>query len=264
MLIAPAPQNWIRKALRVTVTSLLVLTMLAGCKLPQVSAEDRLFLDLSLNLISSYTLPKQAQPDIAPENEAPIGGISAIAYDIPRDHLYALSDSRDRPRFYTFKATGFATSTPALALETVTYLKDNNGNPYETGTLDPEGLALTPNNTLLISSEGSPALSIAPAVGEYNLTTGQLKTVLPLPERYIPEAIINTERAKNGIDELPAQGIQENISFEALAINVSSGTGGIYEPYRLFVATEGPLLQDLDLTADIPYKNRLLHYTLDQ
>ena len=264
MLIAPAPQNWIRKALRVTVTSLLVLTMLAGCKLPQVSAEDRLFLDLSLNLISSYTLPKQAQTDLAPENEAPIGGISAIAYDIPRDHLYALSDSRDRPRFYTFKATGFATSTPALALETVTYLKDNNGNPYETGTLDPEGLALTPNNTLLISSEGSPALSIAPAVGEYNLTTGQLKTVLPLPERYIPEAIINTERAKNGIDELPAQGIQENISFEALAINVSSGTGGIYEPYRLFVATEGPLLQDLDLTADIPYKNRLLHYTLDQ
>ena len=258
-----APTFWIHsafkaKALKTVLSSLLVLLVLASCALPQVSAEDRLFLDVSLNLIGSYTLPKQ---DLDGE---PIGGISAIAYDIPKDRLYALSDNRNRPRFYTFTPTDITTPNPTLTPATVTYLKNNEGSPYTPGTLDPEGIALTPAGTLLISSEGSPARSIAPAVGEYSLTTGQLKTVLPLPERYIPDTIINPERINRGLSEVNAQGVQENISFEALAINVSPGTGGIYEPYRLFVATEGPLLQDLDLTADIPYKNRLLHYTIDQ
>ena len=244
--------------LKAILSSLLVISLLTGCTLPQVSAEDRLFLDVSVDLVGSYTLPKQ---DFEGD---PIGGISAIAYDIPRDRLYALSDSRDHPRFYTFKATGFKDGNPSLISETVTYLKDNEGNPYAFGTLDPEGMAFVPPDMLLISSEGSPARSTAPAVGEYSLTTGQLQTVLPLPERYIPDAILNIERTQKGLSALEAQGIQENLSFEALAINLSSGAGGVYEPYRLFVAVEGPLLQDLDLTADIPYKNRLLHYTIDQ
>lgn len=257
--------SWLRHptALKTLLSSLLALTLLASCALPQVSAEDRLFLDVSLNLIGSYTLPKQARPAQDPEGD-PIGGISAIAYDIPRDRLYALSDNRDRPRFYTFTTTNITTPTPTLTPETVTYLKDNEGNPYAPNTLDPEGLALTPTNTLLISTEGSPTSSIAPAIGEYTLATGQLQTVLPLPERYVPEAILNAERQDSGLSAIASQGVQENLSFEALAINLSSGAGGIYEPYRLFVATEGPLLQDLDLTADIPYKNRLLHYTRDQ
>ena len=305
--------NW-KPATKAILSSFLAIALLAGCALPQVSAEDRLFLNVSVNLIGSYTLPKQAF-----EGE-PIGGISAIAYDIPRDRLYALSDNRDRPRFYTFKATDLNTPTPSLIPEAVTYLKDNEGNLYSPGQLDPEGVALTPTGTLLISSEGSPAQDIAPAVGEYNLTTGQLQTVLPIPNRYIPDSILSREsaadpatllsenaqgeRLRSGFgndsdpsrrlsaaeanpddlprrlsaaeanpDDLPrglsvaeaqTQGIQENLSFEALAINVSSGAGGVYEPYRLFVATEGPLLQDLDVAPDIPYKNRLLHYTIDQ
>ena len=244
-------------ALKTILSGLITAILLTGCALPQVSAEDRLFLDVSVNLIGSYTLPKQ---DFEGE---PMGGISAIAYDIPNDRLYALSDNRDRPRFYTFTATDI-TSNPTLIPESVTYLKDNEGNPFAPGTLDPEGLAFAPPDRLLISSEGSPARSIAPAVGEYDLVTGQLQTVLPLPERYIPDVILNPERTQKGLDAVDAQGVQENISFESLAINVSSGAGGVYEPYRLFVATEGPLLQDLDLTADIPYKNRLLHYTIDQ
>ncbi len=219
-----------QNALKTVLSSLLVIILFTGCALPQVSAEDRLFLDVSADLIGSYTLPKQ---DFEGD---PIGGISAIAYDISRDRLYALSDSRDRPRFYTFKATGLTDSSPTFIPETVTYLKDQEGNPYANSTLDPEGMAFAPPDTLLISSEGSPTRSIAPAVGEYSLSTGQLKTVLPLPERYIPDAILNAERAQKGLSAVEAQGIQENLSFEALAINVSSGNG-IYEPYRLFVAT---------------------------
>ena len=255
-----APTFRMHTAFKTVLSSLIAVVLLASCTLPQVSAEDRLFLDVSVDFIGSYTLPKQDFED------EPIGGISAIAYDIPRDRLYALSDNRDRPRFYTFQATNLTSSNPTLTPESVTYLKDNEGNPYAPGEFDPEGLALTPTGTLLISSEGSPARSIAPAIGEYDRTTGQVQTVLPLPERYIPDAVINAAKANSEQGEqslVAAQGIQENLSFEALAINVSSGTGGIYEPYRLFVATEGPLIQDLDLMPDIPYKNRWLHYTLD-
>lgn len=264
------PTFWTQRAFKTILSSFVIIFLLAGCTLPQVSAEDRLFLEVAVDFIGSYTLPKQNF-----EGE-PIGGISAIAYDIPKDRLYALSDNRDRPRFYTFQTTGFTSDRPTLTPESVTYLKDNEGNPYAPGDFDPEGMALTPTGTLLISSEGSPARSIAPTIGEYNLATGQVQTVLPLPERYIPDAVLSATKANAETSEPGAnvqqgihqqgvyqQGVQENLSFEALAINVSSGTGGVYEPYRLFVATEGPLIQDLDLMPDIPYKNRWLHYTID-
>ena len=228
---------------------------LSGCSVPQVSAEDRLFLDVQLDLIGTTTLPKQ---DFEGE---PVGGISAIVYDVPSDRLYALSDNRDRPRFYTFRATQLDTDAPQLTVESVTYLKDYDGNLYAPGTLDPEGMALTPTGTLLISSEGSPSQRIEPAIGEYDLDSGQLKQVLPLPTRYIPDSVLDPEASAKSADQ--TQGVQENLSFESLTINVSSGTGGVYEPYRLFVATEGPLLQDLDFEPEVPYKNRMLHYTLD-
>ena len=245
-------------------SGLLASALLSGCALPQVSAQERLFLDVSVDLVGSTILPKQSF-----EGE-PVGGISAIAYDVPRDRLYALSDNRDRPRFYTFSLKNL--TDPTLTVESVTYLKDAQGNPYASGSLDPEGMALTPSNTLLIASEGSPKQQIAAAVGEYDLATGRLKTAIPIPERYLSDNLLPAEPstaealdADRGPSAAAAQtqGVQENLSFEALAINVSSGAGGVYEPYRLFVATEGPLLQDLDFAPEIPYKNRLLHYTID-
>jgi len=233
--------------LSILLSVLLLSGLLNSCSLPQVSAEDRLFLDVSVELLGSYTLPKQ---DF---DGKPVGGISAIAYDIPSDRLYALSDNRSSPRFYTFTLQNL-TNNPTLTVEAVTYLKDKQGNLLPAGSLDPEGMAITPSQTLLISSEGSARAQIAPAIGEYDIATGQLKKPIPVPPRYLPDATPDKEQS---------QGVQENLSFEALAVNLSSGTGGIYEPYRLFVATEGPLLQDLDFAPNIPYKNRLLHYTID-
>lgn len=250
------------------VCGLLILLLLGGCTIPQVSAEDRLFLDLSVELVGTATLEKQTF------DGEPVGGISAIAYDIPNDRLYALSDNRDRPRVYTLKIDDLTATTetltppsPRLTIEAVTYLTDSTGAPFPLGTLDPEGMALTPTGTLLISTEGSPKRQIPPAIGEYDLTTGQLKTPIIVPSRYLPD--VTPTRDDGELSGVEAQtvkaqtiGVQENLSFEALAINVSSGTGGVYEPYRLFVATEGPLLQDLDFEPEIPYKNRLLHYTI--
>lgn len=232
-----------------------LLISLSGCALPQVSAEDRLFLDIAVELSGSAVLPKQ---DFSGE---PVGGISAVVYDVPNDRLYGLSDNRDRPRFYTFTVANLSADSPVLTVESVTYLKDQDGKPYAPGELDPEGMALTPTGTLLISSEGSPARRVAPAIGEYDLGSGQLKQVLPLPARYIPDSVLDPAASAKSADQ--TQGVQENLSFEALTINVSSGAGGVYEPYRLFVATEGPLLQDLDFEPAVPYKNRMLHYTLD-
>ena len=243
--------------MRAVVGMLLVVFCLTGCALPQVSAEDRLFLDLSAELVGSYVLPKQSF------DGEPVGGISAIAYDVPTDRLYGLSDNRDRPRFYTFAITGNLNSnlkdeqsSPELSVEAVTYLSDEAGNAYPSGSLDPEGMAITPSNTLLISTEGSPRRQIVPTIGEYDIETGRLLRSVPVPEKYFPD-----ETPDESIEQ--TKGVQENLSFEALAVNFSSGTGGVYEPYRLFVATEGPLLQDLDFEPDIPYKNRLLHYTVD-
>ena len=176
-----------RRWFTVCVSSAIALVLLSGCSVPQVSAQDRLFLDLSIDLIGSYTLPKQSF-----ESE-PIGGISAIAYDIRRDRLYALSDNRDRPRFYTFTATGLVTDAPELTVESVTYLKDAQGNPYPSGSLDPEGMALTPRATLLISSEGSFRQQTAPTIGEYDIATGQLQTALPVPKRYLPTSEASSE-----------------------------------------------------------------------
>ncbi len=249
---------------------LLILLLLSGCAIPQVSAEDRLFLDISVELVGTATLEKQTF------DGEPVGGISAIAYDIPNDRLYALSDNRDRPRFYTLNIDNLTSSTPpspaapssifeTLSIEAVTYLTDTAGQPFPPGTLDPEGMALTPTGTLLISTEGSPSRQILPTIGEYDIATGQLQTPIIVPRRYLPDTIPNSQ---SPISQSPnpqspqTLGVQENLSFEALAINVSSGTGGVYEPYRLFVATEGPLLQDLDFEPEIPYKNRLMHYTV--
>ncbi|HEY9660285.1 MAG TPA: endonuclease/exonuclease/phosphatase, partial [Allocoleopsis sp.] len=47
---------------------------LSGCSLPQVRAEDRLFLPLSLDFLGSYALPRQDFEG------TPVGGLSGITY----------------------------------------------------------------------------------------------------------------------------------------------------------------------------------------
>jgi hypothetical protein len=227
---------------------LLSLGLLSGCAVPQVSAEQRLFLDLSVTLIGEAVLPQQDFEGTQ------VGGLSALTYDIRRNQFYALSDDRGKfgsPRFYRLDLAFNLSGINDISVTGVTLLKDASGQPYPPEQLDPEGMALTPRETLLISSEGSPAAGIAPAMGEFDLASGQLKTTLRLPERYLP-------------NRPQTQGVQENLSLEALTINVAPGTVGYTEPFRLFVATEGPLRQDLDLEPEIPFKNRFLHYLIGQ
>ncbi|MBT9312773.1 esterase-like activity of phytase family protein [Leptothoe kymatousa] len=239
-------KNW-QQGLTNCLWATIIGLLIAGCAVPQVSAEERLFLDLSVEPVDHVVLPMESF------DGTEVGGLSAIAYDRKRNQYYALSDDRQQPRVYTLALELSPTAINDAKLTSVTLLKDENGAAI--APLDAEGLALTPSNSLIISSEGSFRQQIPPKLQEFDLATGQLKNTLRLPDRYL----FGTDSDGNAPKQ-QTQGIQENIGFEALTI---SAPGGSYEPFRLFAATEGPLYQDLDLDPEIPFKNRWLHYLID-
>jgi len=180
--------------------------------------------------------------------------------------VYALSDDRSDfapARFYTLKVMLEPHDNPGsqmgtvsqqvtlkrVEVEQVTFLKAENGEPYAKGAIDPEGIALTPQQSVFISSEGVTKSGVPPFINEFDLATGALRQVLPLPKRYIPDA----PGAEQTI------GIRDNLGFEALTLNpMNSGTFRT-EPFRVFAATEAALKQDLDPDQE-GENSRLLHY----
>lgn len=234
---------------------LAIMPLLTGCDLPQVSAEDRLFLNLKLDFLGEYQLPKEDFKGTR------VGGLSGLTYNRQRDRFYAISDDRSEfapARFYTLKLDLDATNVKAprlkqVAIETVTTITGEDGKPYPKGTIDPEGIALSPLGTVFISSEGVARDGIPPFVREFDLETGQWKRSLQIPKRYIPDAKGDQQ----------TQGVQDNLGFESLTI-ASSSYGKAVEPFRLFTATESSLKQDVSPTEPTQgAKNRLLHYMLE-
>ena len=236
--------------------SLILLISITACTLPQrVNANDRIFLDLSLEFLDRYELPKTNFKN------TPVGGLSAITYDRSRDRFYVLSDDRSnraKARFYTFKMNFKPKAEPEsiaidnLQVEEVTFLKDEQGNTYKPGTIDSEGIALSSRGTVFISSEGDTSKNIKPFIGEFDLKTGRQKLNVPIPQRYLWEE-----------DQQNAKGIQENLAFESLTIATNSSLAD--DPFRLFTATESALGQDreLEVKADTKDKIRFLHYVIN-
>lgn len=232
---------------------LLLVPVLTACDLPQVSAEERIFLNLSLDFLSEYQLPKQDFEG------APVGGLSGITYDRQRDRFYVISDDRSEfgpARFYTLKLLldDMEPKAPKISqvnIEAVTAITQENGQPYGKGEVDPEGIALSPYGTLFISSEGIAPKQIPPFIREFDLKTGQWKRSLPIPSRYEPRS-----------EEEFVQGVGDNLGFESLTL---IGSPGAIEPFRLFAATESALTQDA--SPDHPQhgasRNRVLHYSID-
>jgi hypothetical protein len=268
----------IRKGIHIVVLCLCSWVLLTGCSLPQVSAEDRLFLNLSADFLGVTTLPKSQFEGTT------VGGLSAIAYDQRRDRFYALSDDRRNARFYTLKLTlDKPTGQPKpVAIETVTPLLDDAGQPYPNNTIDPEGIALSPTGSLFISSEGVARDGIPPFIAEFDRTTGKLLRRLPLPPQYLPNPQVKSQANRQNVspqnaspqdaqsqDAKTPQGVQDNLGFEGLTLNPLSATGGPnptgeVEPFRLFAITESSLLQDTDpANPGQPALVRMLHYQLD-
>jgi len=233
----------------------LALLGLTGCALPQVQAEDRLFLSLDAQVLDTYQLTPQEFQNTT------IGGISALAYDREQDQFYALSDDRGNfgpSRVYTLSMDFALDQNQQPRFENITFtgvipLKDAESNPYPQGTLDPEGLALSPRHTLLISSEGDVSKNAPPFVGEFDRTTGQIVTSFRVPDRFLPDDA-----------NAPTMGIRDNLSLESLTINAPSGAAGMIEPFRLFTAAESSLVQDYNEDPAQPLNTRFLHYLIGQ
>ena len=248
------------RILRLFSLALILLTICTACAPPPAVAKDRSFPKMSLEFLGEYQLPK-----INFEG-APVGGLSGITYDSKgmsgvtsqAYRFYALSDDpseNGEARFYSLRLDLTSGDSPNISLkkvtvEGVTSLKKADGETFSWGSINPEGIALSPRNSVLIASEGVTHVGIPPFVGEFDLKTGKMRENLPIPKRYIPDAS----------DEKQQQGVLDNLGFESLTIDPETFSPGGLDPFRVFVATEAPLMQDVDPSQ--ASKLRLLHYII--
>lgn len=242
----------------VLVLSAIVSLSLSACSVPQVKAEDRLFQDISLEFLGETIVPKALEVD-----KTPVGGLSGITYS-PKDNVfYAVSDDRSTKapaRFYQFKLDldldldAMSSKPIEVKFTGVTTLKNAAGNEYEKGTIDPEGIAITPQGTVWISSEGAAIDSIPPFIQEHDIKTGKLLRSLRIPDQYISRTDDKGNR----------QGVQNNMGFESLTLNANAARMGATEPYRVFTAAENALEQDKNPDPESTEGDRVrfMHYSV--
>ena len=238
----------------------IVLSLCTACTLPQVSAEQRIFLDLSLDFLGEYRLSPETT-----FSDQPIGRLSGITYQLQGygdstpsgTYFYGVSQESDQSnsvQVYTLKSD---LNTPAsdsnqiqsMTVEAVTVLKDQSGQPLPDQTIHPESIVFSPRESVFIAAEEVNDNGSLPLIGEFDLKTGQLKNTVPLPPNYRPPED----------DEQEPQGIQPNLGFRSMTIAPDGFSMGGLDPFRLFTSTEAPLFQDLDADAT---QLRLLHYVI--
>ena len=172
-----------------------------------------------------------------------VGGLSSIAYDADLDRFYVISDDQsviDPARYYTFALdVADGNLEPGdIVITDVTTLLDGAGLPFAAASFDPEGLALTKDDQLVITSEGIATRLIPPWVRLFGLD-GQQEADLPVPLAFIPDAIPQT------------RGVRQNLGFES---------GTTFGPYYL-TGSEGALVQDGPAAGlGVPSPARLLRY----
>ena len=184
-----------------------------------------------------------------------VGGLSGIDYDQINNRFYSISDDRsDRnpARFYTLNidlSSGLLSSS-GINFSGVTTLLNQNNQPFATNTIDPEGIGLTSNGTVFVSSEGEVSNLAgrlqSPFVNEFALGTGRQLRQLPVPSKFVPVI---------GLADAPTAGIRNNLAFENLTITPDGKF--------LFTATENALVQDGPLaTTNTGSRSRILKYNL--
>jgi myo-inositol-hexaphosphate 3-phosphohydrolase/phosphodiesterase/alkaline phosphatase D-like protein len=183
-----------------------------------------------------------------------LGGLSGVTYNAVNNRYYAISDDRSsNARFYTFTLDPV---TNAVTFTNVVQLKDINGNPFAANSLDPEGIALTNNGTVFISSEGEVSANrvVDPFIKEFSLTTGQEIKSLAVPAKLKP--VFNDLNSNNVLDAgEQTSGVRNNLAFESLTITPDQKT--------LFTATESALFQDGAIsTTTTGTRSRIIQYNL--
>lgn len=165
-----------------------------------------------------------------PLDQAPVGGLSALAWQPSTGLWLALSDDPGAdgapPRFFTLRlalADG-RLGEGDVEVVGVTPLTDVGGLPFAPHSVDPEGIVLSSRGTLWISSEGAANRGIPPWVREVGLD-GVTQWELELPEHYLPAGEGDGRR-----------GVHHNFAFESLTLTPDGA--------RLITATEAALAQD--------------------
>lgn len=199
-----------------------------------------------------------------------VGGISGLTYDAANNVYYALSDDRSSindARFYTI---GIDLSDGSLdegdvQFEDATTLLNADSSAFASSSIDPEGIALTDEGTLFISSEGDADNLIDPLIAEFSLDGRSADPqVYPLGQAPESNSGVGSSQIFNELDIpdkfLPTanriSGIQNNQAFESLTITP--------DQQYLFTATENALFQDGEsssLEAGSPV--RILQYDLE-
>jgi hypothetical protein len=184
-----------------------------------------------------------------------VGGLSGIDYDQINNRYYSISDDRsdiNPARFYTLNIdlSSGSLSSSGINFSEVTTLLNQNNQPFATNTLDPEGIGLTSNGTVFVSSEGEVSNLAgrlqSPFVNEFALGTGRQLRQLPVPSKFVPVI---------GPADAPTAGIRNNLAFENLTITPDGKF--------LFTATENALVQDGPVaTTNIGSRSRILKYNL--
>jgi len=167
-----------------------------------------------------------------------VGGLSGITYDEKNKVYYSLADDRgnrgqnlpdgvlsnEPARFYdlTIDLADGKLDDGDIVFTHVTTLVDENGHPFGAGEIDPEGITLTKDGKLYISSEGDANNLVDPFVNKFSLDGEQLSS-LPVPKKFLPTA-----------DK--SQGIRNNQAFESLTITP--------DQKFLYTAVENALFQD--------------------
>jgi hypothetical protein len=178
-----------------------------------------------------------------------IGGLSSITYDPALGVYYAVSDDPGtfggKSRFYTLHldiADG-RLSAGDVHFDGVTTLLAPDGQPYAPTAIDPEGLVLTKDRELILTSEGyANALPpVDPFVRRYSLG-GQWLASLPVPQPFLPTTTHTS-------------GIRNNLAFESAGV---SNNGRFF-----FTGTENALFQDGPAaTALTGSPSRIMRYDL--
>ena len=176
-----------------------------------------------------------------------IGGLSGITYDGKNNLYYAISDDRGQkasPRFYTFTidlSKGKLTNNDVIPVG-VTNLLNTSNQPFPPNTTDTEGIAITNQDTIFVSSEGDVDKLINPFIKEFALASGKTISTLPIPDKFLP-------------DSQKQKGIRNNLAFESLTITPNQKF--------LFTATENALIQDGPAAkSGVGTSSRILEYNL--